>query len=63
MIKVKSLLTAVVALLTATAYNGKANKPPNSDTKPNMDKVTLSSKTLKVYFSKRGVLLTKATRK
>ena len=63
MIKVKSLLTAVVAFLTATAYNGNANKAANSDSKPNMDMVTDSSKTLIVYFSKRGVLLTKATRK
>ena len=46
MIKVKSLLTAVVALLTATAYNGNANKAANSDSKPNMDMVTDSSKTL-----------------
>ena len=56
-------LKAVVALLTATAYNGNANKAANSDSKPNMDMVTDSSKTLIVYFSKRGVLLTKATRK
>ena len=55
MIKVKSLLTAVVALLTATACNGNVNKAVNSDSKPNMDMVTDSSKTLIVYFSKRGV--------
>ncbi len=57
MIKVKSLLTAVVALLTTTACNGNVNKSnmASSDSKPNMSIVTDSSKTLIVYFSKRGV--------
>ena len=59
MIKVKSLLTAVVALLTATAYNGNANKAANSDSKPNMDMVTDSSKTLIVYFLKKRRVIDK----
>lgn len=55
MIKLKSVLTAVVALLTTMACNGNVNKTTQSDNKPNTGIVTDSSKTLIVYFSKRGV--------
>lgn len=55
MIKLKSVLTAVVALLTTMACNGNVNKATQSDDKPNTGIITDSSKTLIVYFSKRGV--------
>lgn len=50
---IKSILTAIVALLATTSCNGNANSTTKTDYKPDM--VVDSSKTLIVYFSKRGV--------
>lgn len=55
MANLKTILTTFAALLTVSACACNTNKNENNDNKPNMGMVTDNSKTLIVYFSKRGV--------